>query len=568
MKLRNELKQNIKNFQELANSHLSCSWFQQLLGSALAEYGVLDQAEAYYYKAIEINPNSSVSLYKLGVVLLQQNKLDEAISFLNKAIKSKPDFYKLYNSLGQALEQQGNLDEAINCWQKAIALNPKSCWAYHYLGDAFSSKREWEKAIAYYQKAIALNPRHFWSHYNLGQTFVNSGQPDLAIPCYRYAIKIDPGHVWSYQELASLLKDKGETEEAVTCYKKAIQLNPKEVWFYNDLGQILVQEGQIDEAIDCYQKAIQINSQEPWLHNNLGLALAEKGNLEEAASCCRKAIELKSDDFWLYQHLADILTKKGDLDEAIACCEKAREINPDEYRNRETETDGKPAQNLTSNQTPYTASFYRQQHLGSYNSAREVVPLVLKLIKPKSVVDVGCGVGCWLSVFQENGIEDILGIDGDWVDSNLLEIPVDKFLTADLKNTISINRKFDLVVSVEVAEHIPKKHTDIFLDSLVNLGKVFLFSAAIPFQGGADHVNEQWQKYWVEKFREKECVVVDCIRPKIWDNDNVDWWYAQNILIFVKEKYLKNYPSLELEAKKTNISFIEIVHPKNYLWKA
>ncbi len=329
--MRNELKQNIKSFQELAKSHPSCSWFQQRLGSALAEDGVLDQAEAYYYKAIDINPNSSVSLYKLSVVLLQENKLDEAISCLNKAIKNKPDFYKLYNSLGQALEQQGNLDEAINCWQKAIALNPKSCWAYHYLGGAFSSREEWEKAIAYYQKAIKLNPRYFWSNYNLGQTFVNSGQPDLAIPCYRYGINIDPNYVWSYQKLANLLKDKGEKEEAVTCYQKAIKLNPNEVWFYNDLGQILVQQGQIDEAIECYQKAIQINFQEPWLHNNLGLALVEKGNLEEAASCCRKAIELKPDDFWFYQNLADILTKKGDVDEAIACFEKALEIKPDAW---------------------------------------------------------------------------------------------------------------------------------------------------------------------------------------------------------------------------------------------
>ena len=60
-----------------------------------------------------------------------------------------------------------------------------------------------------------------------------------------------------------------------------------------------------------------------------------------------------------------------------------------------------------------------------------------------------------------------------------------------------MNRKFDLVLSLEVAEHLPSECAEAFVESLVNLGPVILFSAAIPYQGGENHVNEQWPEYWV-----------------------------------------------------------------------
>lgn len=132
----------------------------------------------------------------------------------------------------------------------------------------------------------------------------------------------------------------------------------------------------------------------------------------------------------------------------------------------------------------YTEQFYIDQRKSSRRSANEIVPLVLELIQPKSVIDVGCGVGAWLSVFRECGIEDILGVDGNWVDKNMLEIPENRFLVFDLTTPVLMNRHFDLVVSLEVAEHLPSECAEIFIDSLTRLGPTILFSAAIPFQRG------------------------------------------------------------------------------------
>ncbi len=214
---------------------------------------------------------------------------------------------------------------------------------------------------------------------------------------------------------------------------------------------------------------------------------------------------------------------------------------------------------------PYSENFYRRHREGSRQSAKEIVPLILELINARSVIDVGCGVGAWLAVFKECGIEDFLGVDGDYVDRGMLEIPPERFVSFDLTKPFRMDKHFDLVVSVEVAEHLPRESAETFVDSLTSLGPVVLFSAAIPFQGGTDHVNEQWPDYWSGLFRGRGYAVIDCIRKKIWQNEDVEYWYAQNVLLFVRRDYLESHPQLRREFENTSIGQLSMVHPKQYL---
>jgi SAM-dependent methyltransferase len=227
------------------------------------------------------------------------------------------------------------------------------------------------------------------------------------------------------------------------------------------------------------------------------------------------------------------------------------------------------SQTNQNQQSSYTRDFYQLIGEGTRSSAREIIPLLLDLLQPilpKSVVDVGCGTGSWLAAFHKLGIADCLGIDGDYVDRTILQIPLNQFQSADLKQPLQINRKFDLAISLEVAEHLPAICAENFVNSLTQLAPVILFSAAIPFQGGVEHVNEQWPQYWVYYFQKNGYAVIDCLRKKIWNNDKVEPWYAQNILIFVKQEYLSGYPRLVNEYQNTDLNQLAIVHPKIYFY--
>ncbi|CAM3371489.1 class I SAM-dependent methyltransferase [Marinicrinis lubricantis] len=213
----------------------------------------------------------------------------------------------------------------------------------------------------------------------------------------------------------------------------------------------------------------------------------------------------------------------------------------------------------------YDHQFFAEQQDGSIKSAQQIVPHVLDLLDVKSVVDIGCGTGGWLSVFKGYGIADIFGVDGDYVDEELLKIPVEQYRGMDLTKTFELDRRFDLVVSLEVAEHLPETSADMFIESLTKLGSVILFSAAVPYQGGKHHINEQWQGYWLDKFNQCGFAAVDCIRSKIWENEDVQWWYAQNIMIYVKLEDLHTYPRLEAEYMKNKGNIVSMIHPRLYM---
>jgi SAM-dependent methyltransferase len=210
----------------------------------------------------------------------------------------------------------------------------------------------------------------------------------------------------------------------------------------------------------------------------------------------------------------------------------------------------------------YTSKFYHNMRSGSRRSAQAVVPIVLQLVEPKAVVDVGCGDGTWLSVFRELGVIDTVGIDGDYVDRRLLQIPEDQFRATDLTLPFGLPRTFDLAVSLEVAEHLPPQSAEVFVDSLTKLAPVVLFSAAIPFQCGTQHLNEQWPDYWAALFKTHDYLPIDCIRAKIWRNEHVEPWYAQNILLFTSADRIREDSALRREYEKTNPQQLALVHPR------
>lgn len=186
-----------------------------------------------------------------------------------------------------------------------------------------------------------------------------------------------------------------------------------------------------------------------------------------------------------------------------------------------------------------------------------IVPLILQYVSPKSVVDFGCGLGTWIKIFKDNGAEEILGLDGEWCNTGLLfkNINEHEFKYVDLEKEIKLSRKFDLVISLEVAEHISEESADIFVQSLVDAGKIILFSAAIPGQGGFNHVNEQWPSYWMKKFQNHGYYFHDVIRNKIWNNPELAYYYKQNMFIIAHESVENTWN----EDDTNKIS--DIVHP-------
>ncbi|KVR42929.1 hypothetical protein WK17_15675 [Burkholderia multivorans] len=123
--------------------------------------------------------------------------------------------------------------------------------------------------------------------------------------------------------------------------------------------------------------------------------------------------------------------------------------------------------------------------------------------------------------------------------------------------------RFDLVMTLEVAEHLPFERAETFVGELTDCADVVLFSAATPYQYGVDHVNEQWPEFWATIFRARGFSCFDIFRDSIWNAPDVDWWYAQNTFLYVKD----GTASAEVVSRKYESahSGLSKIHPENFL---
>ncbi len=180
----------------------------------------------------------------------------------------------------------------------------------------------------------------------------------------------------------------------------------------------------------------------------------------------------------------------------------------------------------------YDDVFFDYIDAGAIGSARVAVARLFPLLRPASVLDIGCGRGGWLKAWQQGGAQQVQGIDGDYVDRERLYIDAGAFRAIDLSQPFDLGRRFDLVQSLEVAEHIPAARAAGFIDGIARHGDIVLFAAAVPGQGGTGHVNERPLDYWRGLFAARGYGVFDTLRPLVKDEPQVEFWYRYNTLLY------------------------------------
>jgi SAM-dependent methyltransferase len=207
----------------------------------------------------------------------------------------------------------------------------------------------------------------------------------------------------------------------------------------------------------------------------------------------------------------------------------------------------------------YCETYYEGFRQGSLAAATTMLPALFETVRPKSILDIGCGVGAWLRAAIDLGVEDVLGVDGSWVNPDQLMIPRDKFQIADLASgNWKPQRNFDLGLCMEVLEHIPDAAGRVVVKRLSEHTTIALISAAIPGQGGGghNHINEQWQSYWAKIFEEHGFLASDALRRSSWAKTCIPYWYRQNAVIYASAEVLRNFRFLQ-----TPIDDLDIVHP-------
>lgn len=213
----------------------------------------------------------------------------------------------------------------------------------------------------------------------------------------------------------------------------------------------------------------------------------------------------------------------------------------------------------------YSKKFYENYEKNKQYTAELVLDFFIKTFNSKSIIDFGCGTGIWLAV-AENKVDKVLGIDGDYIDKNMLQISEKDFLTFDLEyiDDLEIHEHFDLAISLEVAEHISRDKAETFCRKIMEVSDVIIFSAAIPGQGGVHHVNEQWPHFWQSIFEKYGYSCIDCVRDILWNDEYIPTYYKQNMLCFVNSEIMDRGGAQLLQNQVKCGSRLDCVHPEQF----
>lgn len=217
-----ELWQNISVFSLQKVAKIHC-----VVGSALQDLGMLDEAEKEMRKALSIDPKSSLFHTCLGDVYRKRDKTKEAIKHYERALALNPNFSVAYNNLGLCWEREGCLSCALASYRKCLRLRPDTAEAHYNLGNILFRTGNVQAAIQSYQRATDLRKKFPEAEANLGIALLASGRPGEAVARLAKAVMLNEQDAQTHFLLGLAYEQAGRTSGALAEFKRAVEIDPE-----------------------------------------------------------------------------------------------------------------------------------------------------------------------------------------------------------------------------------------------------------------------------------------------------------------------------------------------------
>jgi SAM-dependent methyltransferase len=154
---------------------------------------------------------------------------------------------------------------------------------------------------------------------------------------------------------------------------------------------------------------------------------------------------------------------------------------------------------------------------------------IKQFISPNDVLDIGCGPGTYVYSLRR------MNITATGIDTIIGKEHLRKQSILDMTD-----EKADLVICMEVAEHIDARYEDVIVKKIASaVGRTLIWTAAIPGQGSVGHINCKNKEEWSKKLsaeglsrnHSRENHLVDFIRQGYHMG-----WFTQNLLYFERRE--------------------------------
>ncbi len=132
--------------------------------------GELAQAEQYYRRVLEQQPENAAAAHYLGLIARESGKLETACQFFHQALAHSERDAVLHYNLALTRQQLGQAAAAIHHYRQALVIKPDFPQAYNNLGVLLNEAGEHAAAAKALRQALQQDPRRVESFYNLVYT--------------------------------------------------------------------------------------------------------------------------------------------------------------------------------------------------------------------------------------------------------------------------------------------------------------------------------------------------------------------------------------------------------------
>lgn len=307
MPLFNENIRNVQHASELISQ-----------GSEAYQRDDFNTALMYFFKALELDPNSHDILHNIGQVYFTLEDYKKAILYFSKALEIKPNIQDTYLLRGMSYFNIGMYDDALADYSEISNHNPD---AMNGIGTIYFRRGEFNKALQICQQAYRLNPNNDTIKNNLRLA------KDLATKWEK--LEKEEGTSDKFNSTGTSKVIEGAFDEALMFFKKALLIDPYNVRVYNNISEIYSRNKHYYEAIKVLNEALSINASNADTYHNLGIEYINLGELKKAVDNLQKALELNPRHHKALNTLGILYIKQKKYQEAIKCFEKSIEIKYD-----------------------------------------------------------------------------------------------------------------------------------------------------------------------------------------------------------------------------------------------
>jgi len=274
-----------KVYKQLIQGAYKNGEYYYFLGENYFQQGILDSANSYFEKGIDVDPTNALNYVGLGKMQWYDAKFNSAKVNFDKAITmSNKKSVKVYKEIAKCYTNadKKELDAALKMLDDAIKIDPKDTEIPLLYGDVYLEQGDGSKAIEQYKKAQEFDKKSCLATLRIGQLYGRAKNYALAFEYYQNATNIDSSFAPAYREQAELYYKAGQYEKAKAKYRKFLELSSNNVEARRRYASFLYLNKDYAESINQLQMVRAIDTSYNVVNRLLAFSYYESGKYPEA----------------------------------------------------------------------------------------------------------------------------------------------------------------------------------------------------------------------------------------------------------------------------------------------